>query len=746
MSKRQSEAETKTFNNEIIGIGFIALAVLVALSIAGFSLGSLGLYFNKFLVYALGKGSFLLVLFLAAAGIKSIFYDGQKIFSGQFIAFTIFCFNLLLVFHQYIAPYKQELLPEILPQGGGIASAIVIFALRKILGLEGTWVLLVASLLSLAVITFRLSIKTTVQTAGKTVVEAKNVVVNTHRHIKDSSFFNYEKVWGNGNDDVDTPSHDFAEEETFEHARGDYRKPSFEEPPRISSERKKRLKDEIEPLEVVFTENGGYQLPPLALLNQPKKAKGKDSDNESIEQAHILEQTLSDFKVNARIVNVVNGPSVTRFEVEPAPGVKVNKITGLIEDLTLRLKVSGIRIETSIPGKSAMGIEVPKKSASAVLFYDVVSDKTFKDASSKLSVALGKDITGKTIVSDISKMPHMLVAGSTGSGKSVCINTLVNSILFKATPDEVKFIMIDPKVVELSTYNGIPHLLVPVVTNPKKAASALFWAVEEMERRYSLFAENGVREIGRYNTISKEKIPYVVIIIDELADLMMAAPADVEDAICRLAQKARAAGLHLILATQRPSVDVITGIIKANIPSRIAFAVSSQIDSRTILDSGGAEKLLGKGDMLYYPVGMNKPLRLQGAFISDDEIETITDFIKNQSVPVEYTESVTEYTLPSDKKKESSGGTQNEHDMFQDDLLPQALDVIMQTNQASASMLQRRLRIGYTRAARIVDILEEHGIVGPSTGTSKPRDIMMNHDEALDVLGIYDNSHEEPEE
>lgn len=739
MSKGQSKPE-KVLQNEIFGLICIALAVLIFFSLAGMRIGALGSVIEKILLYTTGRGSFLFVIFLLVLGIRFIFKAKNEIFSVKFLCTSVFFFNLLLLFHHYISPINSELLPDSLTAGGGIVSGLAVFAARKIFGIDGTWIFLITTMLCLAILSFRLSLKKTVQTAGKSVQEVKTAAQNTHQYVKKLPVFNYEKIWGtddnknakDSNEIKDEVEIEFAEEvaEVIKHTETQL--PKFElldeQPPII------RPIEEIMPLQL--SQTGEYRLPGFGLLKKPQHIFNKEDEGEAKEQAGILEQTLADFKVNAKIVNIVNGPSVTRFEVEPAPGVKVNKIAGLVDDLTLRLKVSGIRIENSIPGKSAMGIEVPKKTSSPVSFYDVITSKEFKDSSSKLSIALGKDITGKTVVSDISKMPHLLVAGSTGSGKSVCINTIVNSILFKASPEDVKFIMIDPKVVELSTYNGIPHLLVPVVTNAKKAASALFWAVEEMEKRYNLFAENGVREITRYNSINSEKLPYIVIIIDELADLMMVAPGDVEDAICRLAQKARAAGLHLILATQRPSVDVITGIIKANIPSRIAFAVSSQVDSRTILDSGGAEKLLGKGDMLYYPVGMNKPLRLQGAFISDDEIESVTDYIKNQSIPVEYTESVTEYALPSEKKKNSVEELSNEAISGQDELLEQALEIIMQTEQASASMLQRRLRIGYTRAARLVDIFEEYSIVGPATGTSKPRDILVSHEEACRILGF----------
>ena len=472
----------------------------------------------------------------------------------------------------------------------------------------------------------------------------------------------------------------------------------------------------------------GYRLPPLDLLDMPKTTDPATYQADILDQCAVLEQTLRDFKVRANVIDVTRGPSVTRFELEPAPGVKVSSVVNLADDIALRLAAPGVRIEAPIPGKSAIGIEAPNTKNDTVCFREVVDDEGVRKEPSKLCIGLGKDISGNIISADLSKMPHLLVAGSTGSGKSVCINTIIAGILYKARPEEVKLILVDPKVVELSNYNGIPHLLTPVVTEPKKAASALHWAVAEMERRYKAFADNHVREIKSYNEQATEKMPYIVIIIDELSDLMMVAKVDVEDAILRLAQKARAAGIHLILATQRPSVDVITGIVKANIPSRIAFAVSSQTDSRTILDMGGAEKLLGKGDMLFYPIGMNKPVRVQGAFVTDAELNKIVDFIVKQSIPVNYSEEVTAQKLECDEKEKNNekagGNTPAEDELFED-----ALRLVLDMGQASSSMLQRRFGIGYNRAARLVDTMEELGIVGQYAG-SKPREVIISRQEA----------------
>ena len=473
-----------------------------------------------------------------------------------------------------------------------------------------------------------------------------------------------------------------------------------------------------------------YIFPPLSLLNDAVKTDPRNYQSEIAEKVRILEQTLADFKVNAKVINATRGSAVTRFELNPAPGVKVSSVVNLADDIALRLAAPGVRVEAPIPGKAAIGIEAPNAKNDPVTFKEVVDNDAVRKDASKLCVGLGRDIGGNIIPIDLAKMPHLLIAGSTGSGKSVCVNTLIAGILYKARPDEVKLILVDPKVVELTNYNGIPHLLTPVVTDAKKAASALHWAVAEMERRYQSFADNHVRDINTYNEQAKEKMPFIVIVIDEMSDLMMVARADVEDAILRLAQKARACGIHLVLATQRPSVDVITGIVKANIPSRIAFAVASLTDSRTILDMGGAEKLLGKGDMLFSPIGTNKPLRVQGAFVSDAELNRVTDFIKNQAIPVEYSDEVTSVELPSDSHNEGKGpdGGDAGAETQQDELLEDAIRLVLDLGQASASMLQRRFHVGYSRAGRLVDTMESMGIVGPAVG-SKPRELKMSRQE-----------------
>ncbi|GEN34060.1 DNA translocase FtsK [Aneurinibacillus danicus] len=460
-----------------------------------------------------------------------------------------------------------------------------------------------------------------------------------------------------------------------------------------------------------------YKLPTPALMDRPKAMKGSGTTKNVQSNAHKLITTLESFGVQAKVLRVQCGPTVTRYEIQPAVGVKVSKIVGLTDDIALALAARGIRMEAPIPGKSAIGIEVPNDEVALVTLREVLESREYIDAADKLSIALGRDISGQPIIANLARMPHLLVAGATGSGKSVCINGIIMSILCKAKPSEVKLMMIDPKMVELNVYNGIPHLLSPVVTDPRRASMALKKVVQEMERRYELFAKSGTRDLDRYNEIARQQgiapLPLIVVIVDELADLMMVAPGDVEDAICRLAQMARAAGIHLIIATQRPSVDVITGVIKANIPSRIAFGVSSMADSRTILDMGGAEKLLGRGDMLYLPMGASKPVRIQGAFISDHEVEKVVTFVKKQQEARYHPEM-----MPGEEEENVSV------DEPEDELYEQAVELVREAQTASVSLLQRRLRVGYTRAARLVDMMEARGVVGPYEG-SKPREVLI---------------------
>jgi len=491
------------------------------------------------------------------------------------------------------------------------------------------------------------------------------------------------------------------------------------------------------PTDTLSTEQ--YVFPPISLLKLPKSGSNRDTSAELKSNADLLVDTLKSFGVQTRIIDISRGPTVTRYELQPSAGVKISKITNLADDIALNLAAAGVRIEAPIPNKAAVGIEVPNKQTDIVTMREIIDSPEFDQSKSKLSVALGKDISGKVVIANLAKMPHTLIAGATGSGKSVCINSIIISLLYKASPDEVKLLMVDPKVVELGIYNGIPHLLVPVVTDPRKAAGALSWAVTEMLNRYKLFADSGVRDLEGYNEMAKNSddikpLPQIVIIIDELADLMMAAPNEVEDAICRLAQMARAAGMHLVIATQRPSVDVITGVIKANIPSRIAFAVSSQIDSRTILDGGGAEKLLGRGDMLFSPVGTPKPVRVQGCFVSDKEVEQIVDFVKHKDTAAYDEEIISE--IEKNAAKESSGGKSaaGEGGGFddEDEMLPAAIECVVEAGQASTSFLQRKLRLGYARAARIIDELETKGIIGPMDG-SKPRQVLITRQQWIEM-------------
>ena len=494
-------------------------------------------------------------------------------------------------------------------------------------------------------------------------------------------------------------------------------------------QKEEKTKEVLQLQHTITVEDENYEFPPLTLLSEGEQKTLKGGKRALADTASKLQKTLYSFGVSAKVENVSVGPAITRYELKPAEGVRVSKIANLADDIALNLAAKTIRIEAPIPGKMAVGIEVPNEESETVHFRDIIDTDSFKDHKSKLAVALGKDVSGTEVITDIAKMPHVMIAGATGSGKSVCINTLIASIIYKAKPSEVKLVMVDPKIVELSVYNGIPHLLIPVVTDPKKAAGALAWAVQEMENRYAMFAAKGVRDLKGYNEAvqaedSLGRLPHIVIIIDELADLMMVAKNDVEDAICRLAQKARAAGMHLVIATQRPSVDVITGLIKANIPSRIAFAVSSQVDSRTILDQAGAEKLLGKGDMLFYPTGAPKPTRIQGAFITDKEVEKIVDFVKANG-EAKYSEDIIESIEKANStEKELEAGSMEDGDET-DPLLNEAIETVIETGQASTSFIQRRFKVGYARAGRIIDQMEERGVISGYQG-SKPREVLIS--------------------
>lgn len=484
-----------------------------------------------------------------------------------------------------------------------------------------------------------------------------------------------------------------------------------------------------------------YKFPPISCLSEPDKNGNVDYSSELRNSGIKLVETLRSFGIETKITEITRGPSVTRYEIQPAPGVKIRKITGLADDIAMNMAASGVRIEAPIPNKAAVGIEIPNRNRSMVSVREIIDSDVYSSAKSKLNVALGKDITGNIICADLAKMPHLLIAGTTGSGKSVCLNAMIVSLLYNATPDEVKLLMIDPKQVEFTVYNGIPHLLVPVVSDPRKSAGALSWAVTEMLNRYKLFSERNVRDIKGYNKFAEAnpgiaKMPQIVIFIDELSDLMMAAPHEVEDSICRLAQMARAAGMHLVIATQRPSVDVITGIIKANIPSRIALSVSSQVDSRTIIDTAGAEKLLGNGDMLYSPVGNSKPVRVQGAFLSDGEVENVVDYIKNQAEQ-SYDEDIMEKIENHQfiEKKKAGFDVENDDKEDVDPMLANAIEVVVEAQMASTTLLQKRLKLGYARASRMMDSLEERGIIGPFQG-AKPREVLLSKQQYHEMIAL----------
>ena len=535
---------------------------------------------------------------------------------------------------------------------------------------------------------------------------------------------------------------DLVEEENYE---DDYASDSEDDsdvvPGNMSIDFEKE-KDDVAASIDKIPETKKYKFPPYDLLKPSNSGDSKAVSDELDTTATRLVETLKTFGVETKIVDITRGPTVTRYELQPKAGVKISKITGLADDIALNLAASGVRIEAPIPNKAAVGIEVPNKTTSIVGIRELIESPAFTASKSKLSVAMGRDIGGNAVVGDVSKMPHGLIAGATGSGKSVCINSIIISILYKATPEEVRLLMIDPKVVELGVYNGIPHLLIPVVTDPRKAAGALGWAVEEMEKRYKMFADRGVRDIEGYNRFVErltgepdvKKMPHIVIIIDELADLMMTAPKEVEDSINRIAAKARAAGMHLLIATQRPSVNVVTGVIKANVPTRIAFAVSSLVDSRTILDTGGAEKLLGRGDMLFNPMGSAKPKRLQGCYVSDEEVEDVVAFVKSGNT-ADYDDEIMseiERQATADKQKKIGITVDEEDDDSGDDpMLDEAIKVVVEIGMASTSLLQRKLKLGYARAARIIDMMEERGVVGPYEG-SKPRKVLITKEQLME--------------
>jgi S-DNA-T family DNA segregation ATPase FtsK/SpoIIIE len=737
---RKSKNLKHNENKDIKGIIFVTVGVLMLLSVFSSSSGILGKLVKKILVSVLGLGAYIfpfIVIFIGTCYIikkKCINFNVKFYGIILFILNTLLFIQMLIIDSYYINGNIIEGIVKLYNADnvfhGGIISYLIDIPLYKLLGKIGSYVIFISVYIVSFVLICKLSLYDLINNIRKQIPKMKENLNDISEEISSNEVALDEKK-------EDTSSKNIKNRIKII----DFMKSSKIEPkeskkisePVIASYSNNSDKDINEELEKEINKNTNnsvdveYKFPSSDLLNMNNQLQfNKEDKKELLHSANKLEDALASFGVDAKVIQVTKGPSVTRFELQPSAGVKVSKIVNLSDDIALNLAASGVRIEAPIPGKSAIGIEVPNKKLTAVYLREVIESEEFFNSNKDIAFSLGKDIAGKCVVADLAKMPHLLIAGATGSGKSVCINTLIISILYKYSPNNVKLLMIDPKVVELSVYNGIPHLLIPVVTNPKKAAGALNWAVNEMTKRYSLFAKNNVRNIEGYNELAakgivENKLPWIVIIIDELADLMMVCPNDVEDYIGRLAQMARAAGMHLVIATQRPSVDVITGVIKANIPSRISFAVSSQVDSRTILDMSGAEKLLGKGDMLFYPVGESKPIRIQGAFISEEEVEKVVNFIKEEKGEVEYVDEIMEEIDTSVNKKE----------LDYDELLDEAVKIVVDMDQASTSLLQRKLKIGYNRAARIMDQMEEMSIISGRDG-SKPRKVLIDKECAID--------------
>jgi len=710
----------KELRREITGILLIGLAVLTILAQVLEETGAFGEAVRRALLVITGvRGSFLLSVLLAALGIQFIRYPRKVILSHRFFGFTLFCLWGVVLMHMTAGLPVNEPTPFGYEDGGGVIGSICLYGLYRVFSFFGTLVVLGLVLL----ISFILMLEEPL------IVFIKDTFGLFH------GFAGKMMMRFKRKNSTPPAKKRGALQRRTQQAQASStsaRKGSSTSTPSVPIEQilPVRPVKEKEPEEVVMIDISGrsgqklgpYQLPSIELLTEPARKRG----GKNIDQSGQLEETLASFGIEAAVVDVFQGPVITRYDLHPAPGVKVSRIVNLANDLALALAARGLRIEAPIPGKAAIGIEVPNKEPRVVTFRELVRTNKFWNTG-KLGVAMGVDIAGRPVIADLGKMPHLLIAGATGSGKSVCLSALILSLLYKAAPTEVKLIMIDPKMVELSIYDGIPHLSAPVVTEAKRASAILKAVVDEMETRYKTFAERGVRDLERYNqSLRKEEapMPYVVVIIDELADLMMVAPADVEDAICRLAQKARATGIHLVVATQRPSVDVITGLIKANIPSRIAFAVSSQVDSRTILDMAGAEHLLGRGDMLYAPVGSLKPQRLQGALVLDEEIKAVTGHWKSQGNP-DYVEAFVHAEAAQQEKNQAE---------TDDALFWEAVKLVVDYGQASASVLQRRLRVGYTRAARLVDMMEMKGFVGPHEG-SKPRQVLITAQQLSEIMG-----------
>lgn len=787
--KSTKQKEELRLKNEITLLISFALCVFFTISNFGIA-GFIGDMISAFLFGMFGMMAYIVPVLVFVGIAFMISNKGSRqackkvIFGVVLIVMLCTLFQLVSIgYLEHVSIFRLYARSSMQRNGGGMLGGMVVNLLAPAIGIVGTYLIVIILCIVSFVIMTEKSFLQVMRTGGEKAYHSAKNDVKRRKEQREKIRKEKEKETENRKDHVVTgvsfdttlekkmpaykspeiqeitPPEDLNTEDLFqitkqEEVMIDRVEKKEEEYPKSkpAKDGTEKTKEYIENVEEEIQkqqdETGAsqrdYQYPPLSLLTKGKKTKG-DSDSYLRQTALKLQETLHNFNVNVSVTNVSCGPSVTRFEIQPEQGVKVSKIVGLADDIKLNLAAADIRIEAPIPGKAAVGIEVPNKENTAVMLRDLLESKEFQTAESKLSFAAGCDIAGKVVVTDIAKMPHVLIAGATGSGKSVCINTIIMSILYKAAPDEVKLIMIDPKVVELSVYNGIPHLLIPVVTDPKKASGALNWAVMEMTKRYQLFAEYQVRDLKGYNDkIEKikdlnsepkpERLPQIVIIVDELADLMMVAPGEVEEAICRLAQLARACGIHLILATQRPSVNVITGLIKANMPSRIAFSVSSGVDSRTIIDMNGAEKLLGRGDMLFYPSGYQKPARVQGAFVSDKEVQAVVEFLKQHSDQTAYNEELTQHmdqaqTAVSGSSPAAAG---NERDVYFVD----AGKFVIEKDKASIGMLQRVFKIGFNRAARIMDQLAEAGVVGEEEGT-KPRKVLMSMEEFLQYIDEY---------
>lgn len=759
---RRKKKKSYTVNSEIKAIVLATISgVAMASLIFSEQVGQIGEVIRNVLHVIAGKNSIALPFFLLIYSFKLMFNKDLTVkLNNRVLGIVIMYWTILLSNHVYaLLPITTELSSkEILDlglqgYGGGFLGALLAIVFLKGLGLIGTIITSISFMIIGLVLILDISLSKVLAWIGKfaknsykniiNLILAKYMRYKEKKEQKKEEEKNITIIDSQEENLIDVNTAPEKEEEEIDFTFHDYHEKTEEQP--LETNQETPVRDEYGNMVIRFPQKPKkpplehskgeglpvetqkvkrvsvpYSIPPLTLLQKTVRLREGRSKGDVEQQAKTLIDTLSSFGVSAKITHIHRGPTITRFELQPAVGVKVSKILNLSDDLALSLASAGIRIEAPIPGKAAIGIEVPNSTKANVYLREVMESNEFINNPSKLTVALGKNIAGEALVGDFTQMPHILIAGATGSGKSVCVNTIIASILFKANPDEVKFLMVDPKVVELNVYNGIPHLLAPVVTDPKNAAFALKKVVKEMEHRYEQFAKLGVRDINRFNSLNpEEKLPYIIVIIDELADLMMVAPNDVEDCICRLAQMARASGIHLIVATQRPSVDVITGVIKANITSRIAFAVSSQTDSRTILDMGGAEKLLGKGDMLFYPVGSPKPIRAQSSFISDEEVESLVNFVKENQTP-EYDQSF--------EIEEKDFETYDLDELFED-----AAKLVVDSQQASISLLQRRFRIGYTRAARIVDDLEKSGIVGGFEG-SKARQVLVTPLQLEDIF------------